>query len=99
MASRTLAGATTEEGCPLASARYVTLHTEGGTPRRGFSHPSAVRPGPAPSGHDRPEGRTPRAFNSWAMAASVALPARRISAITARVVALALVARRAACAG
>ena len=35
---------------------------------------------------------TPRASNSWAMAASVVLPAHRISAITARVVALAFVA-------
>src|SRR3977135_147802 len=40
----------------------------------------------------RPAGvRTPRASNSWAMAASVVLPVRRISAITVRVVALALV--------
>jgi hypothetical protein len=41
----------------------------------------------------RPAGvRTPRASSSWAMAASVDLPARRISAIPARVVALAFVA-------
>jgi hypothetical protein len=41
----------------------------------------------------RPAGvGTPRASNSWAMAASVVLPARWISAITARVVAFALVA-------
>jgi hypothetical protein len=43
---------------------------------------------------DRPAGvRTPRASNSWAMAASVVLPARWISAIGARVVASVLVAR------
>jgi hypothetical protein len=36
-----------------------------------------------------PGVRTPRASNSWAMAASVDLPARWISEITARVVALA----------
>jgi hypothetical protein len=41
----------------------------------------------------RPAGvRTPRASSSWAMATSVDLPARWISAITTRVVALALVA-------
>ena len=41
----------------------------------------------------RPAGvRTPRASSSWAMAAGVECPARWISAITARVVALALVA-------
>src|SRR5260370_34468130 len=41
----------------------------------------------------RPAGvRTPRPSSSWAMAASVVLPARWISAITARVVALALFA-------
>jgi len=41
----------------------------------------------------RPAGvRTPRASNSRAIAANVVLPARRISAITARVVALALLA-------
>jgi hypothetical protein len=41
----------------------------------------------------RPAGvRTPRASNSWATAANVVFPDRWISAITARVVALALVA-------
>ena len=50
------------------------------------------RPPPAwrPSGPALPGGRTPRASNSWAMAANVVLPVRRISAITVRVVALAL---------
>ena len=42
---------------------------------------------------DRPAGvRTPRASSSWAMAASVVFPLPLISAITVRVVALALVA-------
>jgi hypothetical protein len=43
------------------------------------------------SQRSRPAGvRTPRASSSWAMALSVAAPVRWISAITARVVALAL---------
>jgi hypothetical protein len=45
------------------------------------------------SQRSRPAGvRTPRASNSWAMALSVPAPVRWISAITARVVALALLA-------
>ena len=58
----------------------------------GVRRPAVARPASVPSGHGPPVSARRRASSSAAMAASVVLPVRWISAITARVVALALVA-------